>query len=130
MPHALATKYFIPGIFLLSLGIGNILVGEYKCSQYSEVLAEISAQDELKNHIAGEISSPFRKLKMSSPAQDKLNQKIKSTKERISFYQMVKLGGALFVMLSTLCLAAAYLMYYRHKNNPIANEIFTSFKIR
>ena len=113
MPHSKATKYLVPGVFLLTLGLGNIVVGQYKSSQYQEILAEISAQDEIRNQVTAEITSSFRRLKMSSPAQEKLNQKIKSSKQRLSFYQLVKLGGVFFIMLSCIFLALAHIVYQR-----------------
>ena len=106
-------KFFIPGIFLFVLGLGNIIVGEFKASQYQEVRAELLNTIEHKSPQILENVSPLRRIQLANQAQEKGTQKLKSAEQRVAFYSLVSTGGAIFVMASLILLIIGFILKLR-----------------
>ena len=114
MPEIKPMKLFIPGIFLLVLGLGNIIVGEFKASQYEDVRKELLNTIEHKSPQVLENVSPLRRIQLANLAQERGTQKLKSTEQRVAFYSLVSTGGAIFVMASIILLIIGFVLQLRN----------------
>ena len=98
-----AMRFFIPALFLIALGVGNIIVGHFKYEQYTEVLISLEKQnikEEPKN------LSPLQKLKYASDSTPKLIALKNKAEARRDLYQLVSFSGKIFLALSILFLIA------------------------
>lgn len=92
--------FILPGIFLLILGIGNLIVGHFKGSQYEKVLLELSVEKSgtaLLNN-----ASPMRRIQYEKTTTNRLDERQNKARARKDFYILVSLGGKLFVGLALL----------------------------
>lgn len=114
MPAIKPIKLFLPGIFLLVLGLGNIIVGEFKTSQYQDVRKELLTTIEHKSPKVLENVSPLRRIQLANQAQERGTQKLKTTEQRVAFYSLVSAGGAIFVLTSLLLLIFGFVLRLRN----------------
>lgn len=100
-------KFFLPGVFLLLLGLGNILVGMTKSLQYDRLLAELSAQE---NNQTLEEMAPLERVQAANRQESRVIKNLSTAVSRREFYSLVTLGGEVFVGLSAgLLLVSAIL---------------------
>ena len=100
-------KFLLPAIFLLVLGIGNIIVGAFKTDQYQEVLSELYSTTDHKPITAVDKASPLRRIQLTTQSQERTFQRLRAVQGRIEFYKMVSTGGGVFVMISILLMIVA-----------------------
>ncbi len=96
-------KFLIPALFLIALGVGNMLVGHFKLQQYNELLTKLDSQDieeEPKD------LSPLQRLKYASDSSPKLLALRQKAEARRDLYQLVSYSGKIFLALSLLFLVA------------------------
>ncbi len=97
-------KFLLPGLFLLVLGLGNILVGSFKEHQYLEVYQELSvlepAPDTARNSALGRIHT-------AKQTNDRFYRRQAEASDRRTLYRLVHFGGRVFVTLSALLLFLA-----------------------
>ena len=106
-------KFFLPGVFLLVLGAGNITVGEFKGRQYEQVLEELSGL-QLPPQLIN--VSPLRRIQMESET-DRLFQRQKNAEARRDFYKLVSFGGRVFIAMSVVLLSLGAVFSYFHFMN-------------
>jgi hypothetical protein len=94
----------LPGIFLLSLGIGNIAVGWYKAEQYEQVLIELS--DTRSPPLIN--ASPLRRIQLANKTLQRSYQRQVKSQARLDFYRLVTYGGEIFVCISLLVIVYAF----------------------
>lgn len=105
-------RFIIPGLFLLALGIGNMIVGQFKYEQYDEILKELEAQDQFTND--EDRPSPLQRLKSTIDTNPHSLALIQKAQARRDFYQLVRFGGRVFLSLSILYFFAYALTRYLH----------------
>ena len=96
-------KLLIPALFLIVLGVGNMLVGHFKLQQYDQLLSELDAQEieeEQKD------LSPLQRLKYASDSSPKLLALRQKAEARRDLYQLVSYSGKIFLAFSMLFLVA------------------------
>lgn len=90
-------RLLVPSLFLLVLGVGNLIVGQYKYSQYSELLVELEKQittEPPKN------LSPLQKLQYANQYSPKSVALKNKAGARRDFYTLVSFSGKIFLALS------------------------------
>lgn len=101
-----STKFALPAIFLLLLGLGNIGVGLYKADQYSLVLSELQEKD----------PSPLLSVNPASRTAQLARQSSRNYQEqqkaqaKIDFYRLVSFGGKVFLGLSLFLFCVSFLL--------------------
>lgn len=105
-----AVSALIPGVFLLLLGLGNIVVGTYKGNEYEEVLLELDRASGTESTDVLINASPLRRVQLSRQARERIYQRQRHAQARRDFYRLVVAGGNVFVLLSTLCLFTAAIL--------------------
>lgn len=90
--------FILPGIFLLILGIGNLIVGHFKGSQYDKVILELSVEKSGTELLHN--ASPMRRIQYEKTTANRLDERQNKAKARKDFYTLVSLGGKLFVALA------------------------------
>ena len=102
-------KFLLPALFLFVLGLGNILVGQYKEWQYTQVYEELSVQEP-----APKLPSVIGRIQAVPQAQDRhLRRQIEAT-ERRNLYRLVAFGGKTFMSLSLVLLCLG--LFFRYLN--------------
>lgn len=102
-------KFLLPILFLLILGLGNILVGTYKELQYKQVYSELEETTELQytpteqKALGGLRATQLAAEKL---AVDRYSKRKMEASERRNLYLMVIFGGKLF--LATALLLGTY----------------------
>ena len=86
--------FFVPGVFLMALGLGNFIVGTLKLTQYQEVTQELKAihPSEAMFHL-----SPLRRLQLVNDSEYRLFQRKQYADSRKDFYRLIKFGGKIFM---------------------------------
>lgn len=97
-------KLFLPGIFLLVLGIGNITVGVLKQNQYKRVIEEIAAEQPA---LELDRASPIQKIQLAKEIADRTYQRSHLANSRVEFYQLVAIGGKIMLAISVVILLLA-----------------------
>lgn len=92
----------LPGIFMLLLGVGNLIVGELKLGQYDQTMAELQA---LRPTPGPEIDGVLADSPVGERSSDRVLQRIQELKQRRDFYRVVSLGGQLFMLMSVIMFA-------------------------
>jgi len=100
-------KFFLPGIFLLVLGIGNISVGTFKRQQYSSVLKELSVRESTTELVN---VSPLRRIQLAKQNANRNYERIGHARARRDFYGLVTFGGEVFIGLSAVFLLISILL--------------------
>lgn len=111
-------KLLIPGLFLLVLGIGNISVGTFKGRQYQEVLDELSV---LEPTPGLENASPLRRVQLAKQTETRLYQRQNKAENRLDFYQLVRFGGKVFMVIGALLTIAGLFMLWRRPTTATAD---------
>lgn len=91
--------FLVPALFLLALGMGNMIVGHYKYQQYTEIMIDLDKKEikeEPKN------LSPLQKLRFASDSSPKLLALKQKAEARRDFYQLVSFSGKIFLAISAL----------------------------
>jgi hypothetical protein len=106
--------FFLPGIFLLVLGLGNLGVGSYKASQYDVVVSELQQREFMTTSLVN--ASPLRRIQLAQQGANRLFQRMNEAKDRRSFYHLVSFGGKAFMLLG-MCLVfvGTYTQVLRNK---------------
>ena len=110
-------RLYLPGVFLLLVGIGNMIVGTYKAQQYRQVvdaLSTIEASASLEN------ASPLRRMQIARLSADRQYQRRKTASSRLSFYYLVSFGGKLFAGLSLPFLIVGIYLHLRERRSEHA----------
>ena len=110
-------QLYLPGLFLLLLGIGNISIGTYKGAEYREVVRTLSAP-ETSAHLKH--ASPLRRFKVAKLSANRLYQRRKTAAGRIAFYNLVSSGGKIFVLLSLPLLLGGLFLLLQSRPKPSA----------
>lgn len=92
--------FILPGLFLFTLGLGNIGVGSYKADQYQQVVSELELRAPLSSSLVN--SSPLRRIKLAEASAHRIFQRRNEAQNRIAFYNLVSFGGKVFILLG-LC---------------------------
>ena len=91
----------MPGLFLLFLGAGNILVGDLKTKQYQEVLVELEAVEE---PLPLENSGILTQIQNKRDDTKKISKSRIKALGRIDLYRLVTFGGKTMLTLGGLLL--------------------------
>jgi len=105
-------RFIIPGLFLLALGIGNLIVGQFKYEQYDEILKDLETQEQFTSE--EERPTPLQRLKSTIDTTPHSLALIQKAQARRDFYQLVRFGGRVFLSLSILYFFAYALTRYLH----------------
>lgn len=100
-------KLFLPGVFLLILGIGNILTGAGKVEQFDLVVAELSALETTDPVLE---PSVLRRIESVNRTLDRRGQLLQQARAKRNLYQLPILGGKIFVGLGLLLLVLSGLL--------------------
>lgn len=92
-------KFLLPAAFLFVLGAGNIYVGQYKGSQYSQVVSELSELQPTPGLIN---ASPLVRIKFARATADRHYERLNQARGRRNFYRMVTVGGGAFLVFSLI----------------------------
>ena len=98
--------FWLPGIFLFLLGLGNTIVGVMKADQFDQVLRELVSAKQYKEEVS---SSPLMRMQLARKLTDKLFDEYSSYQERRRFYQTVAFGGKVVMSLSLVLFIGACL---------------------
>jgi len=116
-----SAKLWVPAIFLLVLGFGNISVGSFKVEQYQQVLAELSSlpsAPKLSN------ASPLSRIQVADKVADRRYQRQKKAKARLEYYNLVIFGGQIFVgagvLLFVFAAMSGLLRSSQSRSKPVA----------
>ena len=105
-------KLWLPGIFLLLLGVGNLAVGYYKGIQYDYILEDLSDLSALQEKVR---SSPLMRFELSKRAlEDDIDQE-SFARMRRELYSLVELCGQAMICFSLLLLGAGTVVYLRRR---------------
>ncbi len=115
MPSVRPMKFFLPAVFLLVLGLGNITVGYYKEWQYRQVYEELN---ELEPN--SKMSSALGRIQAVPQTKDRREQRQLEATERRNLYQMVGFGGKALVFVSLLLFSAAAIARYTYRKTTRA----------
>ena len=103
------TQAFIgTAIVCFLIGIGNIIFGRIKWSDYRDIMIQATAEmnpERQPVHSLWKRSSPF----LPGPNMDKQARYIARIQQRLEFYEFVMLGGKFFLAFSFVILLAALL---------------------
>ena len=101
---------FIAAGILVTLGLGNILFGQYRLSHYQRLLStatqeEISSKSRTSESTDGlENTRPAAAAAMPVPNIDRHSRFVRNIKARIDFYSLVVLGGRCMLAFAGVCL--------------------------
>lgn len=98
--------FWLPGLFLFLLGLGNVFVGEMKIEQFQQVLNEFETTEMFKEEVA---STPLMRL-----AKKRLSnvERKRHFEERRNFYRIVSFGGKSVIGISLgLFILSAVLLF-------------------
>ena len=98
--------FWLPGVFLLILGLGNTVVGVMKAEQFDQVLRELVSAKQYKEEVS---SSPLMRMQLARKLSDKLFDEYSTYQERKRFYQTVAFGGKVAMSLSLVLFIGACL---------------------
>jgi len=105
-------RFFLPGVFLAVLGIGNVLVGLYKEAQYEQVLHGLSSNETI---LGLQKASPLTRIQLLRQKAHRLYHRRKKALARVDFYRLVIFGGKVFLFLSIpFLVGAAALAVFPH----------------
>ena len=96
--------FWLPGVFLLILGLGNTVVGVMKAEQFDQVLRELVSAKQYKEEVS---SSPLMRMQLARKLSDKLFDEYSQYQERKRFYQTVAFGGKVVMSLSLVLFIGA-----------------------
>ncbi|MCC6955102.1 MAG: hypothetical protein IT290_13375 [Deltaproteobacteria bacterium] len=96
-------KFIVPGIFLVVLGLGNVIVGRERAHLHREVIQELSALEPLPDLVS---QSPLMRLQLKRLSLEKFYQRQRTAEARLDFYILVELGGKIFSLLGLTLLCA------------------------
>lgn len=114
MAASKSMKFFLPGLFLLFLGSGNICVGVLKAYQYDHMLAELEAHE---NDPELDAMAPLERIQVDNQPEARIYRSISYAQARKDFYDLVTLGGELFVLASAILLTISAFLRIRQ---PVA----------
>lgn len=97
-------KFFLPGIFALVLGLGNVGVGYFKGEQYKKVEEELTDIRPTKGLIN---ASPLQRIQVTQNAADRLYQRQRQAQGRRDFYRLVMFGGKIISAFALILLSIA-----------------------
>lgn len=102
--------FWLPGLFLLLLGLGNALVGKMKTDQFEEVLQELESAQHFKEEVS---ASPMIRLQLSRKLADQAFERRSRFEERRNFYRTVAFGGKVVMVASLGFFAIAMFITWR-----------------
>ena len=103
-------KLLLPAIFLLVLGIGNLLVGYYKEWQYSQVYQELIELEPTQTKLK---SGSLDRIQTTKTSKDRRKQHQLEAYERLNLYKLVSFGGKVFIGVSLLMFYLSLLNHYK-----------------
>jgi len=111
--------FWLPGVFLLLLGLGNTVVGVMKAEQFDQVLKELVSAQQYKEDVS---SSPLMRMQLARKLSDKLFDEYSGYQERKRFYQTVAFGGKIAMSLSLVLFIGACLCLDGISSNRVKGE--------
>lgn len=120
--HRTAKRYFfLPGLFLLLLGVGNIGVGVLRRQEWDEVLAKLqgissgeASQNDFQN--SDETKADLFADRTARKDRERLELRQQSAAAKRQLYAIVELGGKIFVGIGALLLLAGFIIQSRTIN--------------
>ena len=100
-------KFLLPAIFLLVLGAGNVIVGDYKEYQYQQVYQELKELQPTTN-----IGSTLGRIQSVPQTNDRHQRRQVEANERRNLYRLVAFGGKVFISLSILLFTMSLISRY------------------
>jgi len=100
-------KITVPGLFLLVLGLGNILVGSYKANQYQLVVSELSQMEEPSKLVN---ASLLKRIELDQAKSARIEDRREKATGRLDFYNLVSFGGKVMLSISGLLLSLGLLL--------------------
>ncbi len=119
------TKFFLPGVFLLFLAVGNIGVGVYRSHQYDEVMDELRLLEPSRR---GMDATSLRRIQLAENSVERLYQRQKVALGRRDFYQLVTFGGQIFLAISFVLIlfGAVVQLFQQRRWNTNKTEVISS----
>lgn len=87
----IVTTFFLIALLFIVLGTGNLVYGTFKLNQYVQILNNIQAENINRRGL-----KKFSVFKYEEPLNFK-QKDLEKIQSRISFYELVKLGGKSFL---------------------------------
>ena len=113
-------KFFVPAVFLLLLGLGNMYVGNDRQLAHQEILDELEATEALPDVAT---TSPLIRMQILQLSQEKLVHRQKTAESRVAFYRLVTIGGRALCLLSGVFFAISLLLALLHRTQTdVAHE--------
>ena len=106
MAQAKPTKFLLPGLFLLLLGFGNLVIGTQKQAEYEVVLTEIALEDPASDSAF----TPLKRIQGVEQLTEKNYQRRKTAASRRDYYRFVAYGGKVMLGISLLLLFTAVVL--------------------
>ncbi len=110
-------KFLLPGIFLLILGVGNVLVGGNKVAQYRSVIQDLTALGESYSGASGTTS--LERIQQAKRATDRHVQLEHRARARTEFYLLVTFGGKVLVGIGIIFVMVGTLIHLIPSNVPV-----------
>lgn len=92
-----ASGVLLPGLFLLILGFGNLMVGYSKQGDYQDVLAKLA---EHQPRLETQDLSALSRIQTERQSAFLLSERRQQTSTKLGFYRLVILGGKVMIALS------------------------------
>jgi hypothetical protein len=105
--------FWLPGCFLLLLGLGNVLVGEMKVEQFQQVLNEFESTEMFREELA---STPLMRLEKKRHSNV---EKKRHFEERRNFYRIVSFGGKSVIGLSLILFLISAVLLFRDPHTKL-----------
>ena len=99
--------FFLPGLFLFLLGLGNVWVGGVKEREYTAVLQELEALAAAQPETKLLHASPLKRVQIALNSAERTYHRREKVLARLNFYEMVIYGGRFFVLVGALFILAA-----------------------
>lgn len=107
--RSIKTLFIAAGI-LLTLGLGNVLFGQYRLSHYQRLLSTATQEESSSKPASATASDRFDTTRsaaaaaMPVPNIDRHSRFVRNIKARIDFYSLVVLGGRCMLAFAGVCL--------------------------
>jgi hypothetical protein len=91
--------FFVTGVVLLVLGLGNFIAGRIKVDHYQQVMTEVAP------HVGG--VSSFLLSDVGSAVPSEAQERWEIARAKLDFYHVVLSGGQIMLGLGVVCVALA-----------------------
>ena len=108
LPTVRPMFFFLPGLFLLILGMGNLWVGEIKEQEYQTVLDELQMLSTAAPAAKLVHASPLKRVQLALNAAERTFHRREKALARKEFYSLVRYGGRFLTLAGFLFLLSAF----------------------